>query len=221
MKKIGIIIVFVFINSLIRAQFLYSLGIAAGVSYGKETWTAEQYQTKEKYLLGPNGAVLAEFFRGTAFNWRAEIMYNGLGTKEAVSGENYTNTTNYISLNNYLKYTYEFVYFKVYGLVGPRVEYLLNRKAAVYPDVINGMSPLHLSAAGGVGFELYSYSHIKPFAEAFYNRDISPSFNGNFQGTTIVSQHDFEFRLGLKYVFNEKNKCPKVDNSAGQPPGGF
>lgn len=58
-----------------------------------------------------------------------------------------------------------------------------------------------------------------------------PSFSGHvlsndpyppLAGTTLpenINSHDFELRIGIKYVFKGRNECPHVDNSAGNPPG--
>lgn len=83
----------------------------------------------------------------------------------------------------------------------------------------------HVSGAVGVGLEPVWYSHFKMFVEFFYNHDIMPSFIGNidsfvpppYNGTIseTVMKHDFELRIGLKYVFNAPSKCPHVDNPMG------
>lgn len=213
------------------AQFFYAIGAAAGVSYGKEGWNHEQWSTQEGYLFGLNGAVIAEFFSDPNFQWRSELMYNQLGTKELVSSNSYVNRTNFISFNNYLKVNYPLFDFVPYVLIGPRVDYLLARGAAVFPDAIAGMYSFHVSAAAGIGAEKVCFSRWKPFIEFFYHRDIMPSFIGHVEsidpyspqkGTAlseIINGHDFELRIGVKYVFDRRPQCPHVDNSAGNPVG--
>jgi hypothetical protein len=214
------------------AQFLYALGVAAGISYGKEGWKEEQWSTGEKYLLGFNGAVLAEFFRSDNFQWRSEIMYNQLGTGEAVASNNFVNRTNYISFNNYLKIKYPLFSITPYILIGPRVAYLLSRSASVFPDAIGGMDLFHVTGAVGIGVSKITYGHWTPFIELFYNRDIMPSFIGSVASndpspslfktsiSEVINNHDFELRIGVKYVFDEKSECPPVDNPAGNPKEG-
>jgi hypothetical protein len=232
MRKSRLVFAILCLSSLSAgAQFLYSLGIAAGISYGKEGWSNEQWSSQEKYLLGFNGAVLAEFFRDENFQWRSELMYNQLGTKEAVAADNYVNRTNYISFNNYLKIKYPLFYFTPYILIGPRVEYLLSRGAAVFSDAIDGMYSFHITGAVGIGIEKICFGHFKPFLELFYNRDIMPSFIGHVEsndpyqplkGTTIsevINSHDYELRIGVKYVFDRRSECPRVINPAGNPVG--
>jgi hypothetical protein len=93
-----------------------------------------------------------------------------------------------------------------------------------------GMSSFCLSGAVGIGIEKVNFGKVKPFLEIFYNRNILPSLNGhvlsnypNVPPGTMVSEvitnQDVEWRIGLKYVFNQGDKCPHVDNSAGNPPG--
>lgn len=227
MKKIVIIFAIACLSTIsANAQFLYSLGVGVGASYGKELWSSEQLDTKEKYLLGFNGAVFAEFFRNPNFQWRSELMYNQLGTKEVVDGlvnsSQYINKTHYISFDNYLKCNYPLYNWIPYFLIGPRIEYLAGRSETIFPDVIAGMPSVHVSAAAGIGISKICYSHIKPFLEFFYNRDITPAFSGPVAPTgksKVINNQDFEIRIGLKYVFKEKDKCPKVYNPAGNPPG--
>jgi len=221
MKKSRVIVAVLLLSSFSAgAQFLYALGIAPGLSYGKEVWSKEQFGAKEKYLFGLNGSLLAEFFPNPVFKWRSEIMYNQLGTTELFDANTYINNTNYISFNNYLKIQHEFFRFMPYILIGPRVEYLFSRNASIFPQAINNMYKLHLSAAIGAGVELISYSRFKLFTEVFYNRDVMPSFSGNVNGIpTVIIQHDYEWRIGLKYVFKPRDKCPRVINPAGNPPG--
>lgn len=223
MKKSIIIAAIVLLGVFsVNAQFLYSLGLSLGASYGKEHWSNEQPGTQEKYIPGLNVAAFAEFFKGPYVQWRSEFLYNQLGTKEVVMGNSYTNHTNYVSFDNYLKINVPQYNFVPYFLIGPRIEYLVTRDAAVFTDVIDRMPSVHISAAAGIGVSKICFTHVKPFIEFFYNRDITPSFNGHslYSGfpETIYS-YNFELRIGLKYVFKAKEKCPHVDNSAGNPEG--
>jgi len=225
MHKSRLLLAILFLTGFsVRAQFFYAIGAAAGISYGKEGWSHEQWETQEKYLLGFNGALLAEFFSDPNFQWRSEIMYNQLGTKELVNANGYTNRTNFISFNNYLKVNYPLFDFIPYILIGPRVDYLFSRGAAVFPDAIGGMYSFHVSAAAGIGAEKICFGRWKPFIELFYHRDIMPSFIGSvasidpnlsLKGTSlseIINGHNFELRIGVKYVFDRKPECPHVDN---------
>jgi hypothetical protein len=105
------------------------------------------------------------------------------------------------------------------------VVYLMSR-GGVFNDVIGGEYMFHVSGAAGIGIEPVWYSHFKMFAEFFYNHDIMPSFIGSISSLTpppvpayqlseVVMKHDYELRIGIKYVFDEKSKCPHVDNPAG------
>jgi len=230
--KRNVITIFVIWLSVIsaHAQFFNAIGIAAGQSFSKEQWSSEQWQTQEKYLEGLNIAVFADFFDNPNFQWRSEIMYNRLGTKEYVQTVQYVNKTDYLSFNNYFKCSLPLFSWTPYLLIGPRLEDLNDRVAGIFPDAIAGMKSLHLSAAVGIGVEKVTFGTIKPFLEVFYNRDITPSFNGEvisnspnlMPAPTIAEKimtQDFEWRVGLKLPLQRKTKCPHVDNSAGNPPG--
>ncbi len=225
MKKINLIVaIFLFCSFTAGAQFFYSLGIAAGINYGKEGWSSERYSAQEQSILKYHGAVLAEFFSNPKYKWRSEIMYNALGTKELYLTNKYINSTNFISFNNYLMIRHEYFKWIPYVLIGPRVAYLMSR-GGVFGDVIGGEYLIHVSGAVGIGIEPVWYSHFKIFMEVFYNHDIMPSFIGNIDSYTpppynytlseTVMKHDFELRIGLKYVFDAKSKCPHVDNPMG------
>lgn len=223
MKKV-IIVLFILTSFSAGAQFLYSLGIGVGLNYGKEGWSEERYSAQEQSILKYHGAVLAEFFSDPVFKWRSEIMYNALGTKELYLEDKFVNSTNFISWNNYLEYRHEFLKWIPYLLIGPRVAYLMSR-GGEFADVIGGEYTIHVSGAVGIGIQPVWYSHFKIFAEFFYNHDIMPSFIGNISSLTpppvnsyqlseVVMKHDFELRIGIKYVFDGKSKCPYVDNKA-------
>lgn len=212
------------------AQFFNAIGIAIGQSFSKEQWSAEQWQTQEKYLEGLNIAVFADFFDNPNFQWRTEFMYNQLGTKEYVQTIQYVNNTNYISFNNYFKCSLPLFSWTPYLLIGPRLADLSDRSAGIFPDAIAGMKSFQITAAVGIGIEKISFSRVKPFLEVFYNREIIPSFNGRVLsnspnepvGTTMtdkITTQDFEWRVGLKCSLEKRTKCPHVDNSAGNPPG--
>jgi hypothetical protein len=225
MKRAIMACVLFIISFSAKAQFFNAMGAAAGISYGKEGWSEEQWATQEKYYLRFNGAILAEFFDNPVYKWRSEFMYNQLGTQELVVANKFTNATTYISFNNYLKYQHEFFKFMPYVLIGPRIAYLFSRSASVFQDAIGGMYTIHISAAAGAGVELVSFSRFKPFVEIFYNHDVMPSFSGTVASTSpflnkeaipeVINNHDYELRIGLKYVFRPRDKCPHVDNSAG------
>jgi len=224
-KSVLIVAILLLCRFIAGAQFFNAIGIAAGISYNKEGWTAEEYATQEHYLFGLNGAVLAEFVDNRTYKWRSEIMYNQLGTKEYVGEGKYINHMNYFSFNNYLKIQHEFFDFTPYFLIGPRIAYLFSRSAEVFPDVIGGMYSFHVSGAVGVGVEKVCYSRFKPFIEFFYNHDLMPSFVGNISSlgpnpplggvVTTIMQHDFELRIGVKYHLMPTSKCPAVINPAG------
>jgi hypothetical protein len=58
-----------------------------------------------------------------------------------------------------------------------------------------------------------------------------PSFFGNVASndpypplyktsiSEIINNRDYELRIGVKYVFEGKDKCPRVINPAGNPVG--
>jgi len=231
MKRSVITILVIWLSMIsAHAQFFNAIGIAAGQSFSKEQWSAEQWQTQEKYLEGLNIAVFADFFDNPNFQWRTELMYNRLGTKEYVQTIQYVNKTDYFSFNNYFKCNLPLFSWIPYLLIGPRLEDLNDRSAGIFPDAIAGMKSFHISAAVGIGIEKVSFSRIKPFLEVFYNRDITPSFNGQVlsnspndpMGTMIAEKivtQDIEWRVGLRCSLEKKTKCPHVDNSAGNPPG--
>jgi len=206
-----------------KKSILSAIGIAGGITYGKDQWNPEGPYAQERDLLGFNGAVLVEFFHHPVYRWRVEAEYNQLGSTELLyvpAGQKTIDRTNYISLNNYLKIVFRKEGFVPYLLIGPRIEYLINEHAGVYPDVIGSFYRFHVSGAIGVGAEMTWNNPIRPFIEAFYHHDLMDSYylNGNAIYTpTDISYRGYELRIGLKYFFVglRKDECPKVINPAG------
>jgi hypothetical protein len=210
-----------------KKKILSAIGIAGGITYGKQVFSPQEGPlATEKYLLGFNAAVLAEFFHHPVYRWRIELGYNQLGTTEQLyvpSNKKVINRTNYLSLNNYLKINFKEAGFVPYFLIGPRVEYLLNEHAGVYPDVLKQFDKFHVTGSIGLGTELTWKNAIRPFVEVFYNHDLMVSHHSD--GGLIVSDpyptdfiyRGYELRIGLKFFFDglRKDVCPKVDNPAG------
>ncbi|HXP51524.1 MAG TPA: hypothetical protein VN922_16325 [Bacteroidia bacterium] len=206
-----------------KKNILSAIGVAGGITYGKQIWDPEGPLATEKYRLRVNGAVLAEFFHHPIYRWRTELEYNLMGTTEhldAPANTNVVNKTNYISFNNYLKVNFKETGFIPYFLIGPRLEYLLIKKPEVYAPVIQHFSALHVTGAIGIGAEAVWDKPIRPFIEAFYNHDIMPSYSSYYADgltPTNIVYHAYELRIGLKYFFEgtKKDVCPKVINPAG------
>jgi len=213
-----------------RKKILSALGIAGGITYGKDVFSPQEGPlAQERYLLGFNAAVLAELFHHPVYRWRIELGYNELGTTELMyvpAGQKIAARTNYISLNNYLKVNFkeETSAFIPYFLIGPRVEYLLTRGSGVYQAQYDAFYKFHVTGSIGIGAEMTWRNALRPFAEVLYNHDLMVSYhyNGdpvggnNFYPTDFIYR-GYELRIGLKYFFDgiPKDVCPKVDNPMG------
>ncbi|HSY76847.1 MAG TPA: hypothetical protein VK890_08325 [Bacteroidia bacterium] len=206
-----------------KKNILSGIGIAGGLTYGTQLWDPEGPLGQERYILRTNIAAIAEFFHHPIYRWRAELGYNLMGTTELLyipAGQKVKNKTNYISFNNYLKINFRQTGFVPYFLIGPRIEYLLIRRAAIYQDVIHNFYPFHVTGAIGIGAELMWKSSFRPFAELLYNHDIMASYYSYYADgltPTTIDYNAFELRIGLKYFFdgNKKDACPKVYNPMG------
>jgi hypothetical protein len=208
-----------------KKKILSGLGIAGGVTYGKQVFNPEGPLAQERYILRGNGAVLAEFFHHPRYRWRTELEYNLMGTGELLYYANPAitdrNKTNFFTFNNYLKINFRNTGFIPYFLIGPRLEYLFIKKPEIYAPVIDNFSVLHVTGAIGFGAELTWDSPIRPFIEIFYNHDIMSSYSSYYadglpQPTTIMYRA-YELRIGLIYFFegDKKDVCPKVYNPMG------
>jgi hypothetical protein len=188
------------------AQFLNSIGITAGITYGNERWKepALHLNKAEKYMLGYNGSVFAEFFSHDYFRWVSEFQYNQKGSGDP---GNTATKLDYFCFNNYLKVRDELLRIIPYGLIGPRVEYRYS--AASSSPLIRaaggtgGFVPIHLSLAIGGGVEWVAYGPFKFFTEAFYNPDVMNAYNEN---GLKIHNNAFELRVGLKFVFSKRSK---------------
>lgn len=205
-----------------KKNILSGLGIAGGITYGKQVWNPEGPLAQERYALRGNGAVLAEFFHHPIYRWRTELEYNLMGTDELLYSYTYQkvrNKTNYISFNNYLKINFRNANGIIpYFLIGPRVEYLLIRRPAIYAPVIDQFNTIQITGAIGLGAEINWKSPLRPFIEAFYNHDLLYSYYNYYNGLyTSIGYRAYELRVGLKYFLDgvKKDVCPKVYNPMG------
>src|ERR1017187_3659502 len=82
--SIFLFIVVCFFSKNIQAQFLNSIGITAGLTYGNERWKDSDLHLNkaEKYLLRYNGSIFAEFFSYDYFRWVSEFQYNQKGSAD-------------------------------------------------------------------------------------------------------------------------------------------
>jgi hypothetical protein len=188
----------------LHAQFLNSIGITAGVTYGNERWVDKSHQINEskKYILGYNGSVFAEFFSDDYLRWVSEFQFDQKGSDDKVNTENYNTRLNYICFNNYLKIRDELLNIIPYVLLGPKLEYKFYGSSSS-PLVIGNFNLLHVSFAMGAGMELVAYGPVKFFVEGFYNPDLMRAYNDN---GFDIRNNAFELRVGLKYEFSKKSK---------------
>src|ERR1035437_6805931 len=193
------IIFFLCLTINVSAQFVNSIGLTAGVTYGNERWKDKVLADSEKknYLLGYNASLQAEFFSGDFLRWVSEFQFNQKGSIDKEPAGKYTTKMDYGCFNNYLKIRKELLRIIPYVLIGPRIEYKIDGGSA-RPRVPGAFIPLHVSLAAGVGVEFVAYGPFKFFVEGFYNPDLTKAYSTSKMD---ITNNAFELRLGVKYVF--------------------
>jgi len=206
MRKIFLIAFIVLFGLQVDAQFINSIGITAGVSYGNQKFKFADPASlsRKKYFFGYNASVFLECFSHDYARWVTEIQYDQKGSIDKQPDKNYPNKLQNICWNNYLKLRYEMYSIIPYVLIGPRLEYNLIQSTSS-PVITGKFLPLHVSAAAGAGLEFVSYTNFKFLVEAFYNPDVMPAYKTS---DLKINNKNFELRVGLKYEFaKRREKC--------------
>jgi hypothetical protein len=217
MKQKSKILFLAFTLSLItissEAQFFQGIGITAGVTKAKQKWFVLMPDSsteilKKKNRIGFNGSLRAEFINSEYVRWITEFQFNQKGCKDKTDSTTYKNSLNYICWNNFLKLQFETFEGFPYLLMGPRVEYLLNKKITS-PTLSGDFKKLNFSWSVGVGFEKIVYSYFKPFIEIHYNPDTP--FYYTYETTPLdVRNRAWELRIGLIFRPGGHDSCPSV-----------
>lgn len=217
MKQKNKILFLTFALSLIavgaEAQFFQGIGITAGVTKAKQKWFIMMPDSsietlKKKNRIGFNGSVRAEFINSEYVRWITEFQFNQKGCKDKTDSATYKNRLNYICWNNFLKLQFETFEGFPYLLMGPRVEYLLNKKITS-PALTGDFKKFNFSWSAGIGFEKIVYSYFKPFIEIHYNPD-TPFYYAYETDPMDVRNRAWEFRIGLIFRPGGHDSCPSV-----------
>jgi hypothetical protein len=195
------------------AQFFQGIGITAGVTKAKQKWFLQMPDSsteilKKKNRIGFNGSVRAEFINSDYVRWVTEFQFNQKGCKDKADSATYKNRLNYICWNNFLKLQFETFEGFPYLLMGPRVEYLLNKKITS-PALAGDFKKFNFSWSVGAGFEKIVYSYFKPFIEIHYNPD-TPFYYAYETDPLDVRNRAWELRIGLIFRPAGHNNCPSV-----------
>ena len=189
------------------SRIINAVGITGGITYSNQKWNFSNPDSKQrnKYLLGFNGSVFAEWLSTDYTSIITELQYNQKGTKE--SGTSNKNKLIYLCFNNFYRIRYDMDAILPYVLIGPRVEYLLSQGTSS-PAITSSFRKIHVTASVGVGVEFVSSGKIKFFTEAHFNPDVMKSYKDS---NLSIRAKAFELRIGLKYTFGEDRvNCPRV-----------
>lgn len=206
MKNLFLVIIILLLSLQSKAQFLNSIALTGGVSYGNQKFYFYDPAaiSKKKYALGYNASFFAECFSNDYARWVTEIQYNQKGSIDKQPDAKYANKLQYLSWNNYLKIRYELFSIIPYVLAGPRLDYDLTQ-ATSSPAITGKFLPLHVSAAVGGGIEFVNYYNFKFFIEGFFNPDAMPAY---VQPALHIKNKNLELRVGVKYEFvARKERC--------------
>jgi hypothetical protein len=197
----------------VAAQFFQGIGITAGVTKAKQKWFVLMPDSsteilKKKNRIGFNGSLRAEFINSEYVRWITEFQFNQKGCKDKTDSATYKNRLNYICWNNFLKLQFETFEGFPYLLMGPRVEYLLNKKITS-PALTGDFKKFNFSWSVGVGFEKIVYSYFKPFIEIHYNPD-TPFYYAYETVPLDIRNRAWELRIGLIFRPGGHDSCPSI-----------
>jgi hypothetical protein len=197
----------------VAAQFFQGFGATVGVTKAKQKWFVMMPDSsteifKKKNRIGFNGSLRAEFINSEYVRWITEFQFNQKGCKDKTDSIAYKNRLNYICWNNFLKLQFETFEGFPYLLMGPRVEYLLNKKITS-PAFLGDFKKFNFSWSVGVGFEKIVYSYFKPFIEIHYNPD-TPFYYAYETTPLDVRNRAWELRIGLIFRSGGHDSCPSV-----------
>ncbi len=222
MKKIQLLILFLFFAGLVQAQLINSIGINGGVTFAKYKWTVKDdpklptplYQNDpQKWKTSWNGAIFLEMFQNEHWRWVSEAQYNNKGGIEVAGwdkGKKLGTATPDVAWNNYLKFRYEIYYGVPYIFAGPSLAYTLSQSSASPPIQRGSFRKIQISPVVGVGWEFITFGMIKPFVEALYNPDLAAGPAAYHTLDLSLWNRVIEARVGLRFELTPAESCPRV-----------
>jgi hypothetical protein len=172
----------------------------------------QSHISREYFSWG--AGIFLEFLNRDRIRWQTEATYMKKGAleKELIDpffgtrvGNFSANKYTHIQWNNYLKF-YNPIGFGShwYGMLGVRLEYLLNSSASVFQSVAGNFPRFWFSGDAALGYEFPIARRLYMFVEYHYNPDIIRHKHANIK----VRNRTLELRVGIMY----RPKKKKIDD---------
>ena len=197
-----------------NAQLIHSYGIKTGIVQASETWDyfpgSVWYGTENynKSRIGFDFGGYVEWFNIPIVSVLTEIHYVQKGAKDELekatidnpdgTGEyiSLTPRIDYLSLDFLAKLRYETPILTFYGLIGPRIDFLLGRNEYARGDVFKDFKTTEFGINIGGGMDFPIALGFKIGANVIYNYSPQYSFTNQYLN---VKNHTTEFLLTIGF----------------------
>ncbi|MBK9283378.1 MAG: hypothetical protein IPM51_03575 [Sphingobacteriaceae bacterium] len=162
----------------------------------------QSHISRENFSWG--AGLFLEFIDSDRIRWQTEATYmkKSVLEKEVIdpffgtrAGNFSANKYTYIQWNNYLKFLNIGLGPRWYGMLGVRLEYLLNSSASVFTSVAGSFPKFWFSGDAALGYEFPIARRLNMFVEYHWNPDIIRHKHNNIK----VRNRTFELRVGIVY----------------------
>jgi hypothetical protein len=198
MKKIGIVVLALVVNtSLLIAQDA-KLGVKGGVNLSKLT---NQGSSNPDWRVGFNLGLLSHIHLTPAFSLQPEVMYSSQGAKYDIgNSSDYKLKLNYIDIPVLLQYNFDNG-FRLQG--GPQIGFLIDvsdKLGNAEPNLVSKDDYKTIDISLPLGLSYLGYSGFG--VDARYNLGLTNVVEGS---TTNI--RNSVFQLGVFYLFDHKHKA--------------
>jgi hypothetical protein len=198
----------------VQAQFINGYGVKVGVNSSNAALSAVQsaFEFDTERRTGANAALFLEWGASSAISLVTQVEYaqRGFVEEQAVTGEDSPEPIQIVQANTRLDYISLPILLKLqyspgpYFVLGPRVDFLVNRVAGVFEFSIgNFESPLSqgfddraLGGTIGLGFSADKLLRLPLPIETRYNFDFTNSADNQTLGQAKINS--FDVWLGIK-----------------------
>lgn len=209
MKLLFVIIFLAIFNFNVKAQIISDYGLKFGVGISNLSWVYEpDFNLELDNKLGFSPRIFADFFNFSFIQLEGEIGYLRKGFEEKIPITTITQpdgtgkfiTTNialdYLSISALVKLKYELVMFSPYIIVGPQLNFLLNKNIEKGWEVVfDKFKENNIGISIGAGSEIKNILPVSILLEYRYERD----FIDNFDSPNInIKNYSHVILLGVK-----------------------
>ncbi len=209
MKSILLISFLIIYTISLRGQIINNYGVKFGIGISNHSWQYEEgYELNFDNKIGISPRIYADFFNYQFFQIQGEIGFLRKGFSEQIpittmmqpdgTGE-FINTDiglDYLLLTTLVKIKYEIGIFSPYIILGPQIDFLINKKVEKGWELIyDRFSNANIDFSIGVGNEIKNILPISILFEYRYERD----FMDNYDHPNVnIKNYSHVILIGIK-----------------------